>query len=84
MPPPDSTSDSVIKSGPALVHRKGLHRKRRVWMELSRDFISTFPSAREEDRIRPLHSIMRTSIRVCKLRLPNDNLAFSEFHPEDR
>lgn len=53
-------------------------------MELSRDFISTFPSAREEDRIRPLHSIMRTSTRVCKLRLPNDNLAFSQFHPEDR
>ena len=42
-----------------MVHRKGLHRKRRVWLELSHDFISSYPSAHEEDRIRPWRSIMR-------------------------
>lgn len=42
-----------------MIHRKGLHRKRRVWLELSHDFISAFPSAREEDRIRPWRSVKR-------------------------
>ncbi|KAI0087753.1 hypothetical protein BDY19DRAFT_994648 [Irpex rosettiformis] len=46
----------VIKSGTVVVHRKGLHRKRRVWLELSNDFISAYPSAQEEDHIRPLRS----------------------------
>ena len=49
----------VIKSGTVIVHRKGLHRKRRVWLELSSDFISAYPSAREEDHIRPWRSARR-------------------------
>lgn len=55
-------ANSVIKAGPAVIHRRGLHRKRRVWLELSHDFISTFPSSGEHDRIRPIKSILREFI----------------------
>lgn len=48
----------VIKSGSVLIHRKGLHRKKRVWMQLDNDMISTFPSSRDEDRIKPYRSIL--------------------------
>ncbi|KAH9080483.1 hypothetical protein EDB83DRAFT_2513466 [Lactarius deliciosus] len=48
----------IIKSGPALVHRKGWHRKTRVWLQLEHDMISSFPSSREEDRIKPIKSIL--------------------------
>lgn len=58
---PGILANSVIKAGPAVIHRKGLHRKRRVWLELSHDFVSTFPSSGEHDRIRPLKSILRKS-----------------------
>ncbi|KIP10183.1 glycosyltransferase family 1 protein [Phlebiopsis gigantea 11061_1 CR5-6] len=59
---PSNDAREVIRVGPAWVHRKGLHRKRRIWLELSHDFVSAFPSAREEDRIRPIRSIMMSSI----------------------
>ncbi|EKM51568.1 glycosyltransferase family 1 protein [Phanerochaete carnosa HHB-10118-sp] len=59
---PTQPSEGVIRVGPALVHRKGWHRRRRIWLELSNDFICGFPSAREEDRIRPLRSLMLSSI----------------------
>ena len=56
-----SKTNDIIKAGPVVIHRKGLHRSKRVWMELSHDFVSSYPSAHEEDRIRPTRSIMRTS-----------------------
>ncbi|TCD70176.1 hypothetical protein EIP91_004646 [Steccherinum ochraceum] len=60
-----STND-VIKAGPATVHRRGLHRKRRVWLEVSRDFMCTFPSSQEPDRMRPTRSILLSTIKeVC-------------------
>ncbi|GJE88463.1 glycosyltransferase family 1 protein [Phanerochaete sordida] len=59
---PSQRTESLIRAGPALVHRPGWHRKRRVWMELSHDFICAYPSAREEDHIRPLRSLMLSSI----------------------
>ena len=49
----------VIKSGPVLVHRKGLYRKKRVWLQLNADMISTYNSSRDEDKIKPLRSILR-------------------------
>ncbi|KAH8104667.1 glycosyltransferase family 1 protein [Cristinia sonorae] len=61
-----SRGNRVILAGPAVVHRRGLHRKRRVWMELSRDFICTFPSAQETDRMRPLRSIVLSTILQVK------------------
>jgi sterol 3beta-glucosyltransferase len=54
---PTSRQD-VLKSGPVLVHRKGLRRKKRVWLQLSHDMISTYPSSQDEDRVKPLRSIL--------------------------
>ncbi|KAI0304370.1 hypothetical protein B0F90DRAFT_1948660 [Multifurca ochricompacta] len=56
----------VIKSGSALIHRKGWHRKRRVWLQLEHDMVSSFPSSRDEDRIRPLRSVLLSSIKEIK------------------
>ncbi|TFY81952.1 hypothetical protein EWM64_g2070 [Hericium alpestre] len=55
---PNSAS-RVIRAGPVTVHPRGLRRKRRVWLELSSDMLSTYASARDEDRIRPQRSILR-------------------------
>lgn len=53
----------VIKSGPVLVHRKGLYRKKRVWLQLSPDMISTYNSSRDEDKIKPQKSILLSSVK---------------------
>ncbi|KAI0269895.1 hypothetical protein BC834DRAFT_967621 [Gloeopeniophorella convolvens] len=53
----------IIKSGPVLIHRKGLHRKRRVWLQLSHDMLSTYPSSQDEDKIKPLRTILLSSIK---------------------
>lgn len=66
---PDNLSSQIIKAGPVLIHRKGWRRKRRLWLELSHDMLSSFPSSREEDRIKPIRSIL------CAL------LSFHPSHP---
>src|ERR1019366_8743313 len=35
-------SQKIVKSGTALIHRKGLHRKKRVWLQLDHDMVSSF------------------------------------------
>ncbi|TDL23150.1 UDP-Glycosyltransferase/glycogen phosphorylase [Rickenella mellea] len=52
----------IIKKGPITLHRSGLHRKRKLWMELSHDMICSFASSKEEDRIKPLRSILLSSL----------------------
>ncbi|KAI0284043.1 hypothetical protein BGY98DRAFT_1183815 [Russula aff. rugulosa BPL654] len=59
-------SQKVVKSGTALIHRKGLHRKKRVWLQLDHDMISSFPSSRDEDKIKPLRSILLSAIKEIK------------------
>ena len=49
----------IIRQGPVTIHREGLRRKRRVWLELSHDMLTSFPSSKAEDRVRPLQSILR-------------------------
>jgi len=51
-------NQKVVKSGTALIHRKGLHRKKRVWLQLDHDMISSYRSSRDEDKIKPLRSIL--------------------------
>ena len=51
-------SQKIIRSGTALIHRKGWRRKRKVWLQLDNDMISSFPSSRDEDKIKPLRSIL--------------------------
>jgi sterol 3beta-glucosyltransferase len=62
-------NEKVVKSGTALIHRKGLYRKKRVWLQLDHDMVSSYPSSRDEDKIKPLRSILcllpRLSNRHC-------------------
>ncbi|KAA1469801.1 UDP-Glycosyltransferase/glycogen phosphorylase [Dentipellis sp. KUC8613] len=58
-----SASTEILKSGAVMIHRTGLHRKRRVWLELSRDMLSSYASSRDEDRIRPIRSLLLSSIK---------------------
>jgi sterol 3beta-glucosyltransferase len=58
-------SQKIVKSGTALIHRKGLHRKKRVWLQLDHDMVSSFPSSRDEDRIKPLRSILCLYPQLC-------------------
>ncbi|KAG8996247.1 hypothetical protein FRB95_001778 [Tulasnella sp. JGI-2019a] len=53
----------VIKSGRVIVHRDGLHRKKRVWLELTHDMISTFPDSTDEGRVRPLRTILLSAVK---------------------
>ncbi|THH03783.1 hypothetical protein EW145_g6012 [Phellinidium pouzarii] len=59
----------IIRTGPATIHYLGLRRKRRLWLELSHDMFTTFPSGNEEDRIRPIRSVLLSSIKQI---LPED------------
>lgn len=57
-----SASSLIIKSGPVWIHRPGrLTKKRRVWLELGIDMMSTFPDSSKEGRTRPLKSL------ICQL-----------------
>ena len=67
----------VIKAGPVLVHRKGLYRKKRVWLQLSPDIISTYHSSRDEDKIKPIRSILRKWLSVFYLAHPRDHKSVS-------
>ena len=51
-------NQKIVRSGTALIHRKGLHRKKRVWLQLDHDMISSYPSSRDEDKIKPLRTIL--------------------------
>jgi hypothetical protein len=54
-----SPRKQVIRAGPAVIHRNSRwKRKRRVWMEISFDMLSTYSSSRDEDHIRPLRTVL--------------------------
>lgn len=71
LPPPvsDDLEDgnaAIVHSGPVTIQRKGVvlgPRTHRVWMELSADMLTTYPSADEEGRVKPLRSILLGSIK---------------------
>lgn len=49
----------ILHAGPMTLRRSGILRsKKRVWMELSPDMITTYPSADEAGRARPLITIL--------------------------
>lgn len=58
--------ERILKSGPVIVHYKGLRRKKRVWLQLTREMICTYPSSRDEHRIKPLRSILFSSVKDVK------------------
>jgi sterol 3beta-glucosyltransferase len=50
----------VIIAGSVTLHSANpLKRARRVWMELSPDMLTAYPSADDAGRVRPLFSILR-------------------------
>lgn len=50
----------ILKSGNVTIHREGLIKsKKRVWMELTPEMLTTYPSGDEAGRVRPLYSILR-------------------------
>lgn len=71
LPPPkmSQTGDdqtSLLHSGPVTIHRehaKLAPRTRRLWMELGPDMITTYPSADEEGRVRPIRSILLSTVK---------------------
>ncbi|KAG8929001.1 hypothetical protein FRC02_006129 [Tulasnella sp. 418] len=63
----------LIKAGPVIIHREGLHRKKRLWLELSHDMVSTFPDATDEGRVRPLKTVLLSTIKQILPVDPNDN-----------
>ncbi|KAI5117363.1 hypothetical protein M0805_002477 [Coniferiporia weirii] len=70
---PDLLPDKqVIKTGPATVHIPGRRKKRRLWLELSHDMFTSFPSGKAEDRIRPIRSVLLSSIKRVLPEDPNN------------
>ncbi|WVQ77692.1 hypothetical protein IAR50_007382 [Cryptococcus sp. DSM 104548] len=56
----------LLHSGPVTIHRPGpIRTNRRVWMELSSEMVTTFPSADEAGRVRPLRCVLLSSIKRC-------------------
>ena len=54
-----SPRQQIIKAGTAIIHGKGWrYKKRRVWLELSHDTMSTYASSSDEDRIRPIRTVL--------------------------
>ncbi|KAJ7250909.1 hypothetical protein B0H12DRAFT_1018998 [Mycena haematopus] len=58
---PDA-KQGVIKSGPVVIHRPGWRSKKLLWLELSHDMMCTYPSSSENDRIRPVRSVLLSAI----------------------
>lgn len=50
----------VLKAGPATFHRKGWRGKRRVWLELLPDMLCAYASSKEEDKWRPISTLLCT------------------------
>lgn len=53
-----ASTQGVIKSGPAVFHRKGWRSKRRVWLELSHDMFCAYASSKVHDRTRPICTLL--------------------------
>ncbi|KDR82752.1 hypothetical protein GALMADRAFT_220742 [Galerina marginata CBS 339.88] len=56
-------SQGVIKVGAAVMHRKGWRTKRRVWFELSHDLICTYASSKDEEKTRPLSTLLLSFVK---------------------
>ena len=59
---PGDESSKLLHTGAATIHRHNpvfANKTSRVWMELDSEMITTYPSADEEGRVKPLRSILR-------------------------
>ncbi|CAE6534369.1 unnamed protein product [Rhizoctonia solani] len=63
-----STDSQILKAGSGVViePRTGIlhpQKRRRVWIELSNDMITSYPDASDEGRIRPINSILLANVK---------------------
>ncbi|KAJ7675882.1 glycosyltransferase family 1 protein [Mycena polygramma] len=58
-----NTHRGVIRSGSVVIHRKGWRSKRRLWLELTHDMMCTYASSSDSDKIRPVRSVLLSSIK---------------------
>ncbi|KAJ3788352.1 glycosyltransferase family 1 protein [Lentinula aff. detonsa] len=76
-------SQQVIKAGPVTIHLPRFHKKRRLWLELTHDMMCTYISSSPDDHIRPLRSILLSSILEISLVDPNNPRTFQVACGED-
>ncbi|KAF7980122.1 hypothetical protein HWV62_39545 [Athelia sp. TMB] len=90
-------TQQILKSGSATLHRAGWHKQRRVWLELSHDMLCSYASSRDEDRIRPLRSVLFSNVekihpinhlkpRVVNVKFADEtnmNCGYAEFDTEE-
>ncbi|KAJ7069825.1 glycosyltransferase family 1 protein [Mycena amicta] len=58
-----SPHTTILRAGPVIVHRTGLHFSRRLWMELSHDMLCTYASSKDRDRLKPVRTLLLSAIR---------------------
>ncbi|KAF9483501.1 glycosyltransferase family 1 protein [Pholiota conissans] len=68
----DLSEHEVVKAGAAVLHRKGWRGKRRIWLELSNDMLCMYASSKEEDKSRPLCSLLLAFVQDIYPRDPNN------------
>ncbi|WVF72866.1 hypothetical protein IAT40_007684 [Kwoniella sp. CBS 6097] len=53
----------IIYAGPVTIHRPGpLKSTKRVWMELTSEMVTTYPSAEDKDLVRPIRCVLLSSV----------------------
>ncbi|TFK27999.1 sterol 3-beta-glucosyltransferase [Coprinopsis marcescibilis] len=57
----------ILAEGAATYHRPGWYAKRRIWLELTSDTLCAYPSGKEVDRMRPLCTLLLSSISEASL-----------------
>ncbi|KAF5389258.1 hypothetical protein D9757_003518 [Collybiopsis confluens] len=57
------SSQQIIKAGPVTIHLPHSRRKRRLWLELTHDMMSTYASSGTDDHIRPIRTILLSTIQ---------------------
>ncbi|KAF7299097.1 Glycosyltransferase family 1 protein [Mycena indigotica] len=58
-PNPQTT---ILRAGPAVIHRPGLRFSRRLWMELSPDMLCSYASSKDKDRLKPVRTLLLSAI----------------------
>ncbi|KAF8809557.1 glycosyltransferase family 1 protein [Phlegmacium glaucopus] len=57
-------SNEALKAGPAILHRKGWQSKSRIWLELTHDALCTYVSSKDDDRMRPLCTLLLAFVQT--------------------
>ncbi|WVR00064.1 hypothetical protein IAU59_007206 [Kwoniella sp. CBS 9459] len=66
----------IIYAGPVTIHRPGpLKTTKRVWMELTSEMVTTYPSAEDKDLVRPIRCVLLSAV--------HENQPLDPLHPCD-